>query len=195
MDEFTPKQAADFLEISAETLKKYALLLEQNGHNVHRNGRNHRIYNGTDLALIKAMIVLNRDKSVNLEQAASIVTSTDTDITKILGEKEHNGTENGTHNTVPTVTTLQETAWMELYNGFITELSGLKSENEALKQLIIEQQEFHVKQQEQHSQEVEKIATRLEEQNQLIHELKNELSQLKESQQPKLSFWQRLFGK
>ncbi|MEK9198508.1 MULTISPECIES: MerR family transcriptional regulator [Bacillales] len=78
-EEYTPKQAADILESGTETLKKYALLLEHNGHPVHRNARNHRVYNGIDIALIKAMIKLNREKSMPLEDAASKVTSSDVD--------------------------------------------------------------------------------------------------------------------
>lgn len=128
MEVYSPKQAADLLEIGTETLKKYALLLEQNGHTIRRNARNHREYIGKDLALIKAMLILNRDKSVLLEDAASIVTSSDTDVEKIIREdNEKNGMNSAAHNTVPTVITLSETAWLEFYKGFIEELRGLKT--------------------------------------------------------------------
>lgn len=59
MEVYTPSEAANFLKIGTEILKKYALLLEQNGHTIRRNARNHREYIGEDLALIKAMLILN----------------------------------------------------------------------------------------------------------------------------------------
>lgn len=80
----TPSQAAEFLHVSTTTLKKYAILLEDQGHIIQRNSLNHRHYVGDDLARMKAMLILNRLRSVTLEEAASIVTSLDTNIAEIL---------------------------------------------------------------------------------------------------------------
>jgi len=199
MEEYTPKQAADFLEIGTETLKKYALLLEQNGHTVHRNARNHRVYNGTDIALIKAMITLNRDKSVTLEHAASIVTSADTDIEEIIGKNGRNGIQNGIHTAVPTVTTLQDNAWMEFYNSFLMELKGLKSENEALQLLIVENTEKHVQAFQEVSSRIDNQAKIIEEQSKAIAEQSATIAELHkrldEAARKKPSLWARLFGR
>ena len=77
------------------------------------------------------MVKLNREKSMPLEDAASKVTSSDVDLKAILGNELHND-DTVTNNNVRTVTTLQDNAWIEFYNGFITELKGLKEENHAL---------------------------------------------------------------
>lgn len=201
MEEYTPKQAADILEIGTETLKKYALLLEHNGHTVHRNARNHRIYNGTDIFLIRAMLKLNREKSMALEDAASKVTSSDVDLKAILGDELHNDdtvADNVTHNTVRTVTTLQENAWLEFYNGFITELRGLKEENNALQRLIIESESKHMLAIEEVSNRVGDQAKIIEEQSKAIAEQTATIAELHrridEAASKKPSLWARLFG-
>lgn len=101
----SPKQAADFLSVTTSVLKKYALLLEANGYAVSRNELNYRMYSGQDIAMIRAMLVLNRLKSVQLEDAASIVTASDADIPGILAlDSERNGEHNGTQTDVLAVT-------------------------------------------------------------------------------------------
>ena len=202
VEEYTPKQAADNLEIGTETLKKYALLLEHNGHTVHRNARNHRVYNDTDIFLIKAMIKLNREKSMPLEDAASKVTSSDFDIRLVLGDDLHNDDtvpDNVTHNTVRTVTTLQDNAWLEFYNGFITELRGLKEENNALQRLIVESETKHSLAIEEVSNKLGDQAKVIEEQSKAIAEQSATIAELHkrldEAASKKPSLWARLFGR
>lgn len=81
------KETAEKLNFTTTNLKHYASLLEQNGHTVFRNTRNHREYSLHDVDLLMAMKILNRDKSMLLEDAASLVTSSDTDIQSILSLK------------------------------------------------------------------------------------------------------------
>lgn len=83
----TAKQTADLLGFSTTNLKHYASLLEQNGHTTYRNTRNHREYTEHDIKLLRAMQILNRDKSMLLEDTASLVMSSDTDIDAILTPK------------------------------------------------------------------------------------------------------------
>lgn len=83
----TAKQVADILGFTTTNLKHYASLLEQNGHTLHRNTRNHREYTAHDIKLLRAMQTLNREKSMLLEDAASLVVSSDTDIDAILAPK------------------------------------------------------------------------------------------------------------
>lgn len=200
MEEYTPKQAADILEIGTETLKKYALLLEHNGHTVSRNARNHRIYNGTDIALIKAMVKLNKAKSMPLENAASKVTSSDVDLKAILGDELQSDTEtnNVTHNTVRAVTTLQENAWLDFYNGFITELKGLKEENHALQLLIVENESKHTQALQEISNKLGDQARIIEEQSKAISEQSATIAELHkrldEAAVKKPSLWAKLFG-
>lgn len=83
----TAKQTADLLGFTTTNLKHYASLLEQQGLAIYRNTRNHREYSEQDVKLLRAMQTLNRDKSMLLEDAASLVMSSDTDIDAILAPK------------------------------------------------------------------------------------------------------------
>lgn len=78
------KETAEKLSFTTTNLKHYASLLEQNGHTIFRNTRNHREYSQDDVDLLLAMKILNRDKSMLLEDASSLVTSSDTDIQSII---------------------------------------------------------------------------------------------------------------
>ena len=80
----TAKETAEKLSFTTTNLKHYASLLEQNGHKIFRNTRNHREYSLHDVDLLTAMKILNRDKSMLLEEAASLVMSEDTDLQAIL---------------------------------------------------------------------------------------------------------------
>lgn len=93
-DTLSPAETSKFLELSAVNLKKYAIMLENNGHNIGRNGRGHRVYNDTDIKLLRAIIVLNRTKNMNLDDAAERVCESDIDIDMIL----NSGTSNDTNN-------------------------------------------------------------------------------------------------
>ena len=185
-EKLTPKQAADFLELGSEVLKKYALLLEHNGYTIGRNSMNHRYYTGNDLALIKAMIVLNREKSVPLEEAASIVTSSDTDIEKILGSAV---THNTVHNEVHSVIPLQITHELQTLRSF---LEKQQQDNESLRDEIKGHEKLLLDFQERVSNKLDEQAELIKQQNETIRELKKELNESKE--QPK-SIWGKLFGK
>lgn len=193
-DKLTPRQASDLLGIGTETLKKYAALLEHNGHSIGRNARQHRYYTGTDIDLLRAMIVLNRDKSVTLEDAASIVTSSDTNISTILGETDPTVTATVQSTEVSTVIPLQLTQEMnqiiELIQNQYEVINTLKSEIELRDR---EQTDFMVE-----------ISKKLDEQKELnkdqlvtIEKLSMEIEELKNQtiNKPNPSFWARLFGK
>lgn len=191
-DKLTPRQTSDILGIGTETLKKYAALLEHNGHSIGRNARHHRYYTGTDIGLLRAMIVLNRDKSVTLEDSASIVTSTDTDILAILGETDDTVAATVQSTEVSTVIPVQ------LSKGFnqIFELMQLQqNEIEALRL------ELDVRDKE-HSEFMTDLSNKMKEQTELtkeqmvtIKELRGEIEKIQQvTDKPKPSFWARLFG-
>lgn len=183
-DNLTPAQAADFLDISAHTVKKYARLLELRGHTVARNGLNHRIFTGTDMALMQAMVVLNRDKSVTLEHAADIVTSSDTDISAILGRTV---TESETQTADSTEIAVQGAHDMELlaqiFTQYQTDMATLRTELEERDKLMLEVQS--------------QINTQLAEQAVTIEGLREEVAELRKQAEdkPQPSIWARLFGK
>lgn len=156
----SPKQAADFLSVKANALKKYALLLEKNGYSVSRNELNYRMYSGQDIAMIRAMLILNRLKSVQLEDAASIVTSSDTNIANILAmDDTHSDVHNDgqtdvlpvTQSQVPTVPThvtelitslqLELQARDALHNEFMAAIDDKLAEQTTMIQQLSEQNE------------------------------------------------------
>lgn len=187
-DNLTPAQAADFLGISAHTVKKYARLLELRGHTIARNGLNHRVFTGTDIGLMQAMVILNRDKSVQLEEAAEIVTSTDTDISKILGQYVTQTESHTVDSTDISVQGVNNMAGLrELFTSYQEHIAVLRGELEARDQVMLEVQT--------------EIRAQLAEQAATIDELRGEVAELRKQAEEKPepestpSIWQRLFGK
>lgn len=86
-DRIPAKQVANMLGFTTTNLKHYASLLEMNGLKIFRNTRNHREYSEQDVKLLRAMQILNRDKSMLLEDSSSFVMSSDTDVDAILAPK------------------------------------------------------------------------------------------------------------
>lgn len=171
----TPKEVTEQLEVTAETLKKYSLLLEKNGMKILRNNRGHRQYSNENIKVIKALIYLNKEKSVSLEDAASMVTSSDFDFTTL---------DNNVTN--PDVTTLSSSV-IPLQNEVAATV---------LNQIQYLQNELKVRNKK--DDEFQKIVTdRLEEQRNLIikqEEALEKLNQQLETERKK-SFWQKLFSK
>lgn len=175
---YSPKEVVEQLDTSAETLKKYSLLLEKNGMNISRNKRGHRGYSEENIKIIKALIYLNKEKSVNLEDAASLVLSSDFDFT-IMHPSVMNNVTN------PTVTTLLRND-IALQNEIVVMVTN---------KLIQLHNELEV--QRKKDDEFQKIVTdRLEEQRDLIiqqEEMLNKLS--KQLEKSNKSLWQKFFSK
>ena len=185
-DKLTPRQASDFLGIGTETLKKYASLLEHNGHFIGRNARQHRYYNGTDIGLLRAMIALNRDKSVTLEDSASIVTSADADIKSILNETGATVTSNVESTEVSTVIPLQIKEMTELMTVISDSINELHTDHGILERALALREQSQ-------SEFERKVLEKISEQSKQIEQLKMELEASKETQPP--SFWARLFNR
>lgn len=136
-DTLSPAETSKLLELSAVNLKKYAIMLENNGHNIGRNGRGHRVYNDTDIKLLRAIIVLNRTKNMNLDDAAEKVCESDIDIEMILS----NGTSNDDNNSgiaLPsTVIPLQsEEVTVQVPEEYRSMLEQMQKQNEDLLEKI-----------------------------------------------------------
>lgn len=184
----SPKQAADFLSVKANALKKYALLLEKNGYNVSRNELNYRMYSGQDIAMIRAMLILNRLKSIQLEDAASIVTSSDTKIADILAmDDTHSDVHNDAQTDVLPVTQSQVPSVSIHVTDLITSLQSELQSRDAL-----------------HTEFMVAIDDRLNEQKALNEKLlaqnevllgKLEELERKQEEESKRSLWSKLFGK
>lgn len=175
---YSPKEVVEQLETSAETLKKYSLLLEKNGMNISRNKRGHREYSEENIKIIKALVYLNKEKSVSLDDAASLVLSSDFDFT-IMQPSVIDNVAN------PTVTTLSSND-ITLQNEVVVMVKN---------QLLQLHNELEV--QKKKDDEFQKIVTdRLEEQRDLIIQQEEMLKKLSQQlEENKKSFWQKLFSK
>lgn len=176
-DYMSPKQVVEQLDISTEALKKYSLLLEKNGMEIDRNKRGHRQYSKENVKNIKALIFLNKEKSVNLDEAASMVTTSDFDFNII------NVTSTVTNDEVITLQNNGMTVHNELAVTVINQLQLLKNEND---------------QRDMRTAEFQKIITeRLEEQRDLIVSQEEKIEELKQLllEENKKPFWKKLFSK
>lgn len=175
---YSPKEVVEQLETTAETLKKYSLLLEKNGMDISRNKRGHREYSKENIKIIKALFYLNKEKSVSLEDAASIVLSSDFDFTIM----QPSIIDNVTNQTVTTLLSNDIT----LHNEVVVIIKD---------QLLHLQNELEV--QKKKDDEFQKIVTeRLEEQRDLIIQQEEMLKKLSlQLEESKKNFWQKLFSK
>lgn len=180
----SPKQAADFLNVTTSALKKYALLLEANGYAVSRNELNYRMFSGQDIAMIRAMLILNRIKSVQLEDAASVVTSSDTDISQILAM---DGVRDDTKNDVLPVTQSQITDVSSQLTELITSLQSEIQDRDALHIKLIASIDDRLSEQ-------KAINARLLQQNdELLERL--EALERKQDEESKRSILSKIFGR
>lgn len=175
---YSPKEVVEKLETTAETLKKYSLLLEKNGMDISRNKRGHRGYSEENIKIIKALFYLNKEKSMSLEDAASLVLSSDFDFTIM----QSTVIDNVTNPAVITLLSNDITLHNEVIVTFTNQLLQLHNELEV---------------QQKKNDEFQKIVTdRLEEQRDLIIQQEEMLKKLsRQLEENKKSFWQKLFLK
>lgn len=62
----SPEDVAAVLKIKASTLRKYALLLQDNGYTFQRNSQGHRWYSDTDITVLRKIITLKRSTDMIL---------------------------------------------------------------------------------------------------------------------------------
>lgn len=93
LERLSASDTATLLGLKTPNLKHYAELLEQNGLDIYRDAKKHRFYTRENIKILKAMIYLNREKSMLLDDAASFVMSSDTDIDHLLAESKRDNEE------------------------------------------------------------------------------------------------------
>lgn len=199
--QYTPAQVAEILDVGATAVRKYSLLLEQYGHEIKRNNKGYRVYSGHDVALLKALLVLNRDKSMTLDDAASRVTSSDVDIAAIIGFNDD--THSAMQNAVSAVMTTQPPS----VAGDIAAYEAAVALIEQLQQQVELSNTLHTKfmaaidekLEEQHNvialqnEEMALQSEQLKRQAEILEEQAKQIEELKQLQ--KRSFWAKLFGK
>lgn len=182
----TAKEVAEILGFTTTNLKHYAGLLEQNGLELFRNTRNHREYAQQDVKLLRAMQRLNRDKSIPLDEAASFVMSSDTDIDAILAQgtpqvvaTNEANTSVVTHDSGNAERVLAEV--LALLTQRQADYTALEEQLAARDKLMLEMQS--------------EVSTQLQEQAATIDGLRGEIEELRKlADKPTPSLWVRLFG-
>lgn len=159
------KQLRDLIHLSESNLKRYYELLELHGYSFARNSRGHRIYNEDDIKVFQAIIHLNKEKNMSLDEAASLVCSKDVDMDSILTDSK---TDSQNHQKLPSVTgvsvelpsemtvkMLVELHEMQLL--YQTSLEQLHKENAELKQQVIDLEKKITERDQGISQTLEKV--------------------------------------
>ena len=159
MERMQAKEVSILLGFTTTNLKNYANLLEENGLIIHRNAKNHREYTEHDIKMIRAMIYLNKEKSMLLEDAASLVMSAD--ITDILSQQQE-------------LDTRELAQANDNSTDVLSILSNLLQEQ---KQLRIDMLERDAK----HLQFIKIITERLNEQNEALLALQEDIKKLTET--------------
>ena len=175
------KETADKLGFTTTNLKHYAALLEQNGHKIFRNTRNHREYTQEDLELLLAMQILNKDKSMLLDEAASLVMSSDTSIQDIISTNSKRMFANIREVSQDSEDNVRE---VSVINGYLNQLNERDTQYLMLLKELDKKLTEQMNENRQLREEINFIRTELT-------EIKN--LRLEEISEPKLNFWQRIF--
>src|SRR5699024_9222829 len=91
MEAYSPAEVAQQLKIKPATLRKYSIMLEEQGYKIKRNSQNHRYYTDKDVMTIRR-IIKSKKSDITLEEV----------IHNIITIHEHNAYTNVTKNDVIT---------------------------------------------------------------------------------------------
>ncbi|MFB9759272.1 hypothetical protein [Ectobacillus funiculus] len=188
------REVADILDIKEGTVRKYARMLEDQGHSFLRNEHDQRGFLEKDVIMFKQLIVLSKTKGITLEDAVNTVISRN----KAIPVKPV------TPPVIPNIEELER--YNERHKEVLSTLLSLRNENEELRNVVKELsaridlqqkvfQECFLKQEEQLTQTFQQV----QDMQQLMT---NSLQQVQETHQliaasteeKKKGFLAKLFG-
>src|SRR5690625_337807 len=73
MKVYSPSDIASLLKVKESTLRKYSLLLENEGYSFQRNSQNQRWYSDNDVIALRKLVTLKNNGDMNLKECASAV--------------------------------------------------------------------------------------------------------------------------
>lgn len=195
MERLSASDTATLLGLKTPNLKHYAELLEQNGLNIYRDAKKHRFYTREDIKILKAMIYLNKEKSMLLEDAASFVMSSDTDIDHLLSESKRNNEE------------MREIAQsLENNLGTLEVLLSILNEQKAMREDFLKREQSQYEAMKvvetvtlQQNETIKEVLETVKQQTATIEGLKSELEAVKkqndeEKELSRKPFWAKIFG-
>lgn len=138
------KQLRELTGLSESNLKRYYELLELHGYIFTRNNRGHRIYNSEDVKVFQAMIHLNKEKNMSLDEATSFICSKGINIEDVLADTKNDSQNRqelmsftGVPSEVPSELTVK--MLVEIYEmqvAYISNFEQLQEENKELKEQL-----------------------------------------------------------
>lgn len=195
LERLSASDTATLLGLKTPNLKHYAELLEQNGLNIYRDAKKHRFYTREDIKILKAMIYLNKEKSMLLEDAASFVMSSDTDIDHLLSESKRNNEE------------MREIAQsLENNLGTLEVLLSILNEQKAMREDFMKREQSQYEAMKvvetvtlQQNETIKEVLETVKQQTATIEGLKSELEAVKkqndeEKELSRKPFWAKIFG-
>jgi hypothetical protein len=167
-------EIADHLNIQTSTLRKWCLILEEKGYDFHRNENDRRGFFETDLNALVEYKKLTKKKNISLEHAAQII------VKKFKSE--------------PAVKEKVNAA------GYESPSRKLEDKIEQLTEHVMRQDEFNRELLNQLKLQQEFISNTLKERDKVLIEAIRDLQETKKlesatkEEEPKKSFWNRLFN-
>lgn len=76
MKVYSPSEVATLLNVKPATLRKYSIMLEEQGYKIERNSQNHRYYSDNDIITLRRVITGSKS-GATLEEAIHNVVSID----------------------------------------------------------------------------------------------------------------------
>lgn len=201
------KQLRELTGLSESNLKRYYELLELHGYIFTRNNRGHRIYNSEDVKVFQAIIHLNKEKNMSLDEATSFVCSKRINIDDVFADTKNDSQNRqeltsftGVPSEVPSEVTVKMLVEIhEMQGAYQSYFEQLQGENKELKEQL---SRFETKIDER-DHLINQILGKMDQQSATIEEkLDNHYRQLRQKQfeqierlkqQEKKGFFARLF--
>jgi len=172
MKVYSPSEIASLLDIKPATLRKYSIMLEDNGYHIARNSQNHRYYSDEDIITLRRVITSTKN-GVTLDEA----------IKGVVSVAEHNTYTNA------------------ISNGDVAndnDIQQLKNMIQQQNELIHKQTESIKELSNRLDKQEEYISKRISERDDLLMQSMNELLESKKQiavAEQKKGFFARLFNK
>ncbi|WP_260288489.1 MerR family transcriptional regulator [Peribacillus aracenensis] len=175
---YSSNDVSTLLKIQESTLRKYALMLEDNGYKFHKNEQGHRGYYDKDVIALKKLIELKKHPDMTLKQACIALMTW-------LSEKSKSNTD--------TIDIAQHERHGDGYNELLQKIDLLQKEQEKqqdFNKLLIDQ----LKKQQAHSdlnhQQLMDAIKVVNEQKQLIAATKEEKVSPEKKKKSWFKFWE-----
>lgn len=128
MHTYLTSEFAEQIGVSKTSVHHYINILEETGYQVSRNARKHRQYTEKDVAIVRALITLNKERGIKLKEAAQLVVAPDFVAPEPIHQVQAANTQAMSQQTYNEISRSMELLATHVY--------GIEQQNEQLLQLI-----------------------------------------------------------